>query len=81
MLNVHVYYQEYIIKEKRVSNAPIRSVECVRKVMPGMHIISIDVVDYVRKPLNLHSKRVTFHTHSTLHIGKFDTLFSFIIYS
>ena len=24
--------QEYIIKEKRVSNAPIRSVECVRKV-------------------------------------------------
>ena len=32
---VHVlsrYYQEYIINEKRVSNFPIRSVECVRKV-------------------------------------------------
>ena len=29
----------------------------------------------------MHSKRVTFHTHSTLRIGAFDTLFSFIIYS
>ena len=29
----------------------------------------------------MHSKRVTFCTHSTLRIGTFDTLFSFIIYS
>ena len=27
-----LYCQEYIIKKKRVSNFPIRSVECVRKV-------------------------------------------------
>ena len=30
--SAYAYYQEYIIKEKRVSNFPIRSVEYVRKV-------------------------------------------------
>ena len=37
--------------------------------------------NHVYGDYNMHSKRVTFRTHSTLCIGAFGTLFSFIIYS
>ena len=36
---------------------------------------------YEHNQSRIRSKCVTFRTHSTLHIGKFDTLFSFIVYS
>ena len=48
----------------------------------GMQIISVYVLDYVRI-LSRISKRVTFRTHSRLHvcIGTFDTLFYLLLYT
>ena len=66
------------MKEKRVSRLSTLNVECVLSHMLGTYTRN-DISEYVlHYQAGINSKHVTFHTHRTQTIGKFDTVLSLL---